>query len=337
MWFILLLSRMMQLRKLTMNSKKSFSLVELTIVVVIAGVLSMTIIVGGFKLPNYAKSIAIVNEISSYRQAINTFYNSVGGEYSETKYLPGDFPNAQYQFAPAGYQSYTYSQISSLSENEYSQMPLNGNGDGKVNAQIVCNTNVCYSEAFGVWSHLGAYGLIGKKYSNVCNLMSSMRRSTCVKADYNLPKVSNGTQNAVYTFFKPDLTYSEQRLLFGIFSDNEIFVDSHILMMSDLSIVDIYRGGIETIGTFAFGSGGALRADLMMMVDDKIDDGLPLTGSVLGINGGTVNGIKACNSYDGDGSSFRVYGKSTEKSKITYNVNTNHAYCIGVFVFPEFK
>ena len=314
-------------------AKKSFSLVELAIVVMIAGVLSMVVIAGGMKLPTYAKSVSVINEISSYRQAINTFYNSIGGENNETRYLPGDFPNAQYQLAPSGYQSYTNSQISGLSNAVYSTIPLNGDGNGAVNATITCSSNVCSSEAFGVWSHLGAYGIIGKKYSNVCNSIRSNARNTCIKTDYNLPSVSNGEKNAVYTFFKPDLTNTMQKQIFGMFSDDKSFVNSHVLIMSDISYDKIYKS-ISTIGSYAFGGGGALRADLMMMIDDKIDDGLPLTGNVLGINGTGTKG--ACNNYEKDGTSFVAYGKNTEKSKIKYR-NAGSNACIGAIVFGEFN
>ena len=320
-----------QLLETNIKVKKSFSLVELTIVVAIAGVMSMMVIVGGLKLPNYANSIAIINEISTYRQAINTFYNSIGGENEGARYLPGDFFNAQYQFAPSGYQTYTNSQISALGSDVYSTIPLNGDGNGVVDAVIKCNDNVCFSEAFGVWSHLGAYGMIGKKYSNVCSSISSNTRGTCLKMEYNLPQVLNGERSAVYTFFKPDLTNNMQKELFGIFSDNATFINSHILMMSDISYDTIYKS-TSTIGSYAFGGGSALRADLMMMVDDKIDDGLPLTGNVLGINGVGTKG--ACNGYEKVGSAFVAYNKNTEKSKIHYHNSGSHA-CIGAIVFGE--
>lgn len=326
-------SPLQKLQEEKIKLKKSFSLVELTIVVAIAGVMSMMVIAGGLKLPSYAKSIAIINEISTYRQAINTFYNSIGGENEGTRYLPGDFSNAQYQFAPAGYQTYTSSQISTLSNDVYSTIPLNGDGNGVVEATMQCNDNVCYSEAFGVWAHLGAYGIIGKKYSNVCNSISSNTRSTCLKTDYNLPSVSNGERNAVYTFFKPDLTNNMQKELFGIFSDNATFVNSHILMMSDISYDTIYKS-TSTIGSYAFGGGSALSAELMMMIDDKIDDGMPLTGNVLGINGVGTKG--SCNNYEQVGTSFVASGKSTEKTKIHYHSSGRNG-CIGAIVFGEFN
>ena len=331
--FVRLYCRFLKLREFEPNIKKSFSLVELTIVVAIVGVMSIMIIAGGFKIPNYSKSIAIINEIATYRQAINTFYVRISEENDDARYLPGDFPNAQYQFAPAGYQTYIKSQISSLSSDIYGTIPLDGDGNGIINATITCYDGVCSSEAFGVWAHLGAYGIISKKYSNVCYSISSNIRTNCLKADYNLPIVSNGEKNAVYTFFKPDLTNNMQKELFGIFSDNTTFANSHILMMSDISYDTIYKS-TSVVDSYAFGGGSALSAELMMIIDDKIDDGLPLTGSVLGLNGVGTKG--SCHNYEQVGSSFVAVGKYTDKSKIHYH-NTSRNACIGAIVFGEFN
>ncbi|MCE3255533.1 MAG: prepilin-type N-terminal cleavage/methylation protein [Rickettsiaceae bacterium] len=76
----------MHKKTFTPNRKKAFSLIELSIVIIIIGLL-VAGVVGGASLVNNAQLRTIMNEARGYQTVVNAFY---------TKYnsLPGDYNNA---------------------------------------------------------------------------------------------------------------------------------------------------------------------------------------------------------------------------------------------------
>ena len=95
-----------------MNNNKAFSLIELSIVLIIIGLL-VAGITGGQSLIKSAKMRTIVTEIRNYEQALNSFHLLKG-------YLPGDIKRT----GKIGYQS---GQI--YNSNSFST-PYNSNGNG---------------------------------------------------------------------------------------------------------------------------------------------------------------------------------------------------------------
>ena len=319
--------------------KQSFTLVEISIVLMILSILTAAVLSANSIIKS-AKSQKIIQEISTYRQAINSFYQMYNA-------LPGDYNNAQYDLTPSSCNltncnSVAESSIATLDSSIRSQIPLNGNGDGKVDYTIGGSAILYKSEAFGVWSHLSAQNLIPYKYSNTCKNTASNTRKECLQADYNLPRISGGFNTSSVYIFHNSSEYNED--IYGQIFDknyNPTFVENaHVLSLVDISHSYAY-GSSSNIGNYVHGGGGGVSSDLMVRIDSKIDDGRPLTGNVYGINGSNEdNAISQtsktgqCNNYKGANSSFMTQNNLT-RDKVVYS-NDNNQACIGVIVFDEF-
>ena len=297
--------------------KKSFTLLELSLVLSILAILTMATI-SGFKIIDNSKATAIIQDIQKYREAINNFYN-------EYEALPGNFDNAQYTFSSETYRSANESTISGLSGDNIFKVQLNGDGLGNVSSKIVSSNGLCKSEAFGVWSQLSAKGYLANRYSNFATTAMSNNRIKCLKVDLNLPKIPQGTSGSVYTFYKPTDNYEKDFLT--IISD-EYNANNHILLLSD-----VLETKTTTLNDYAIGDVGAVPSAIMRKIDEKIDDGMPFTGNVFGLNG---KGKKdKCNNYTGENTSLFSSGNMT-KQQVSYG-ESNDNNCIGVIVFGEFN
>lgn len=117
--------------KKTTNSTGGFSLVELSIVLVILGLLVGGVL-SGQSLIRAAETRALVTEQQRFRAAVSAFRD---------KYLalPGDMANASNFFAGAN------------------------NGDG--NGIIVNNSDPIYNEISNFWLHLSSSGLLESSYT----------------------------------------------------------------------------------------------------------------------------------------------------------------------------
>jgi prepilin-type N-terminal cleavage/methylation domain-containing protein len=109
-----------------MASKKGFTLIELSIVIVIIGLI-VAGVVGGQELVKGAKLRGIIADIDKYRTAYNSFFLA----YDD---IPGDMTNAQDYFGSG---------------------VANGNGNGQIRD----------SDALAAWEHLAEAGLIEGTYT----------------------------------------------------------------------------------------------------------------------------------------------------------------------------
>lgn len=319
--------------------KQSFTLIEISIVLMILALLTAAVLSANSVIKN-AKSQKIIQEISTYRQAINSFYQMYNA-------LPGDYNNAQYGLTPSSCNLtncnlVAESSIATLDASIRSQIPLNGNGDGKVDYTIGGSSTLYKSETFGVWSHLSAQNLIPYKYSNTCKNIKSNTRKECLQADYNLPRISFGFNTSSVYIFHNSSEYNKN--IYGQIFDknyNKTFIENaHVLSLVDISHSYAY-GSNSNIGNYVHGGGGGVSSDLMIKIDSKIDDGKPLTGNVYGINGSNEDNkisqaskTGQCNNYKGANSSFTTQNNLT-RDKVVYS-NDNNQACIGVIVFDEF-
>ena len=103
-----------------MNSNKAFSLIELSIVLIIIGLL-VAGITGGKSLIENAKNRALINEIRGWKQAVNAFYLL-------KERLPGDLNNdGKVDVAEYG------SSILAADMLSKSETPNSANVDGTIN------------------------------------------------------------------------------------------------------------------------------------------------------------------------------------------------------------
>jgi prepilin-type N-terminal cleavage/methylation domain-containing protein len=124
-----------------------FSLVELSIVLVILGLLTGGIL-GGQALIKASEMRAITTELSTWQTAVNTFKQKYFG-------LPGDIINAQAFWSPAA------SCPPAPGDAPLGAATCNGNGDGDVGSATTAQRH----EAFLFWQHLALSGLITGEFS----------------------------------------------------------------------------------------------------------------------------------------------------------------------------
>ena len=338
--------------------KRSFTLVELSIVLSILGIL-ISGLLAGKKLIANSEVAATIKQIEIYRKAINTFYQTYG-------YLPGDFPNAQYQLAPKGYETKTPAELVSLISSNRAQadkIPINGEGRGKVFQCIrkLNNTANYYSEAFGVWSHLGAAGLIDKQYSNLCKTINSGITYQCVEPGYNMPEYEYGSGNGVYYFtnLMHGITNGGATPRWGLIADSlRTDIDAnkhHALVLASFNdytatgaqggVSEELCGPLTYVFAYLLPLKGVVPVETMNAIDAKIDDGFPLTGHVFGVNEASsytwnINSQPRCANTN----EVAMYSALTStqlqdanfKKLNVYRAHDTSANCIGVFSFSEF-
>ena len=340
--------------------KKSFTLVELSIVLSILGIL-ISGLLAGKKLIANSEVAATIKQIEIYRKAINTFYQTYG-------YLPGDFPNAQYQLAPKGYETKTPEELVSLISSNRTmadKIPINGEGRGKVFPCVrkLNNTANYYSEGFGVWAHLSAAGLIDKQYSNLCKTVTSAATAPCVEPGYNMPEYEYGSGNGVYYFTnlmhnvnKSD-TDGNKNSRFGLIADasrTDIDANKHhaivLASFNDYTSTYVQPTSEEQCGSLTYVMAqllalkGVVPVETMNAIDAKIDDGFPLTGHVFGMSetgsySYTLISSKCNNSPTTTWQQALTATQLQDANFKTINVYRAHdtsANCIGVFSFSEF-
>lgn len=136
--------------------QRAFSLVELSIVLVILGLLTGGILAGQ-SLIRASELRATVAEVDKIKTSTNNFRDKYMG-------VPGDFTNATKFWGIAGgnaSDNYTVT----CAGNSSTTATCNGDGDGVINA-IFTNPNHMYEE-FTFWQHLGRAGLIEGSYNGM--------------------------------------------------------------------------------------------------------------------------------------------------------------------------
>ena len=354
-----------------MVGKKSFTLVEVSIVMCVVALLIGSLI-GGRKLVERAKVQTTIHEIQRYQSAFAKFYDTYG-------WMPGDMPDAQAKLAPSEYTTADINTIKTLDEKILKTIPLDGLGRGFlfncILSKNASNQTRPYGDATGApyfsdsiltWSHLSAAGLLEEKYSSLCKSLTSLNATDCFEVGYNLPRVTNGTgKKPVYLFRSlPKEHYTDtcegNEYTYGLLIKQKVY--NHVV----LEIVDYsmqaYQHFNDSYGCLRYGGGpgrrwqaanGGINAQRLAEIDIKIDDGFPLTGNVAAQNaaiGSTLNislahpCVKiATANYQCGANKIRgqlkadILDNPTSLSAINmYNGTDYKAICIGVFAMPQF-
>lgn len=216
--------------------QRGFTLVELSIVLVIIGLIIGGILVGK-DLIRQAELRSVIKEVEAYKAAIFTFK----GKYN---CYPGDCTNAYYYWgAELGCTNINAS-------NAAYNGGCNGNGNGKI---------AMYGEMFLVWQHLSAAGLIPETLTGSYVYPSA----NCMIIGNNIPrsKIPGLAYHITSTLqYALDPTESNAVKWIWASSDKVSTCDSHFRRYEIFSPEDAKS------------------------IDQKMDNGLPTTGSVLGSN-----------------------------------------------------
>lgn len=157
------------------KQEQGFSLVELSIVLVLIGLLTAGI-AGGMKLRHASELRGIITDVENYRVAFESFQY----KYSD---LPGDMSDA-----------YDYWGADCSDTGTADDDKCNGDSDGLVSLDGVSSDN----EAVRFWQHLSLSGIIDKSYAGVST-------SAYVEVNKTVPAV-RGTKGAFSIFRASDLS-----------------------------------------------------------------------------------------------------------------------------------
>jgi prepilin-type N-terminal cleavage/methylation domain-containing protein len=284
-----------------------FTLIELSIVLVIIGLIVGGVLVGQDLIRSAALQ-TIITDKDKYVTAVNTFrtkYNEIPGDMADaTTYWGVQLGNAS--------DNYTASCYNNWANSARSPATCNGNGNGIIaytagcgtlfESQIFCNSE--YFEQWLVWQHLSNAGLIQGSYTG--DLGGMVLNSPYITVGVNIP-ASRADANAGFS-----LSYlcptSNGALVFLPFACGHIF----------------FYGAQSPVGN---GNGAdlnmypTLTALDAQRIDQKIDDGSPATGSVTALpngNGGWVQWAPNCTT-------------TADPATSVYNISTGGPQCSLMF------
>jgi prepilin-type N-terminal cleavage/methylation domain-containing protein len=229
--------------------RAGFTLIELSIVMVIIGLIIGGIVVGR-DLINVAAIRSQISQIEKYQTAMNTFRGKYG-------YLPGDIPTdvaSQYGFA-----------IQSAGLPAMNGTIGQGDGNGIVEG-IWYGISENGGETIMFWTHLSQAGLIEGGFTTVGTPANGAVALSALPQYFPLAKIGQG--NFVYV-------YATGRW-------NGAYWDTTTPGVYDSSSVNWF--GISAITTVNTGgwpaSSPAMSVQQAYSIDTKIDDGNPFTGRV---------------------------------------------------------
>lgn len=234
------------------KSKSGFTLVELSIVLVIIGLIVGGVLVGQ-DLIEAAKVRSQISQIEQYQTAVNTFKLKYGS-------LPGDMPaNDASQFFGAAYAG--------------TGATAHGDNNGRIEICSTPGTSAnlgCESMLF--WVHLSQAKLINNSFDLAGATVSpdSLRPalSSTVTIDQFLPTAKLGNGNYLATLYI--------NVPFFVTLSNNYFIIAGITGLSS--------GAVYSANT-------SIKPSEAYNIDTKIDDGIPNTGRVKTIGLGGANKI----------------------------------------------
>ncbi|GIK15194.1 MAG: hypothetical protein BroJett003_01580 [Planctomycetota bacterium] len=137
------------------TARRGFTLLELSVVLVIIGLVAGGILVGS-ELIALAELKSVMRQLESYNTAVNTFRVKYGG-------LPGDFVQAvEYGLGDAGCP--TANPCPATPTGSYDYAGCNGNGNGRLDDLGVGTDLAWCPENLNFWHHLSRASLIEGSY-----------------------------------------------------------------------------------------------------------------------------------------------------------------------------
>ena len=221
--------------------KSAFTLVEISIVIVIIGFIIGGILVGQ-DLTESAKIRSQISQIEQYQTAVNTFKAKYG-------YLPGDMPNAEASSFGLTSRSYT-----------------DGNNNGVIDNWV----NVFTGEVSLFWNDLANAGLIGGNFIYIGGGYGTtgynLAPQTGAEIAKYIPPAKLGSGNYIYIW---NGGVDPQIWMGG--GNNGV---NYFGLAQVQNVVGYSLGGVG-------GTNSYIKVRDAYDIDKKIDDGLPQTGDVI--------------------------------------------------------
>ena len=236
------------------KARLGFSLVELSIVLVILGLLVGGVLAGQ-SLIRSSQMRSITEDINRFRAATASFTDKYG-------FMPADFPKATMVWGELHADPNTCQDTNTTTAGTAT---CNGNGDGIVSK--VSNWN--FTELRTYWQHLGNAGLLDGQYFK----LGGGKPGGCDGQPKGSPKSKIG-DNAFYGF-----EYSTGNWVadsgWGA-GDMLAAINTNIYLVGTLP-----TGWVCSWWTIASALGGVVSPDEAFLTDTKFDDGKPATGMIL--------------------------------------------------------
>lgn len=228
--------------------KSAFTLIELSIVIVIIGLIVGSVMVGR-DLIKTSEIHAQIKQIEEFKIAINVFK-------SKYAYLPGDMTPAQ--ASQLGFFTFTGTYagtICNATDNAY------GNNDGNINFQ---------SEGYVFWSHLSNANMLAGSYGGAAGNLLISDTSSCAAFSAGNPIVTPATASDFNKFLPTSKLNNGSVFMYSnlMFAPFNVPIFSNTKKNYSLIIYDMVA------------SNDLFSAYELYQIDSKIDDGLPSEGIV---------------------------------------------------------
>lgn len=250
----------------------AFSLVELSIVIVIIGLIIGGVVAG--------RSLIRASEINAIGADVARVKQAVGMFREQYRYAPGDMANATVvwgEIAPGCTDALATGQAT-----------CNGNGDGKIGLLTgSMNVPATAYEVLRAWQHLSNAGLIDGKFTGGPSVAG---QPVSGRIGVNMPAVA--------------MTNASMQLL--VFST--IAVGSPQLFQMDVTNEYLLYGGLRPDGVGVAGYAGVplVTPSEAESLDRKIDDGHPGSGRMYSLKGSTSLNPNCADSTDKDAARYNV-------------------------------
>ncbi len=267
------------------NNNKGFSLVELSIVLVILGLLTGGILTGQ-NLIRAAELRSITTEYQAYQAAVNTFRDKYFA-------LPGDMTNAGDFWGMADTSGTGGECGDPQNDTGIGTQTCNGNGDGAVAITSLAANSY---EAFRFWQHLSNAGLIEGSFTGVNDPTQHAQEGAILGENIPRGKISGS----------------------GYFITN-LGIQSASTGYFDGEYGNVFHFGADT------SSGPSvyyplLRPEEMWNVDTKIDDGRPGFGKFRGFKSTASHTPNCTTTASKDTSEYNLANSSILCSAIFVNI-----------------
>ncbi len=285
------------MKKNRLHAGSAFSLVELSIVLVILGLL-----VGGILAGQALIRASELRSITTDSQRFNTAIQAFRDKYFA---LPGDMNNATKFWGTSATGG------GGPSSDPPSALTFNGSGDGRILSEANPSPGVfAHHEPGAAWQMLANAGLIEGIYNGgTCCGMGYDANGNDFPAmsqpeDISSPRSKLGAAWWSLRYYGPlALSYANSR------KGNALMLNS---------------AGFCGNATYPGGS-GVLKPEEMWNVDTKLDDGIPNSGNVIVPNSNAGQGGSGCFSTNG------VYCMSSSATLWQYNLTATQKACAPVF------